>query len=145
MNRNICALALLCVTAGVSAQTIYRQVDDEGRITFSDQPPERPAALPRRGVNVEANEAARRLKQAQLERERGAAPRPGELVRAGRHPAVNYSYWRRQEKLRILVERAQHRMNATHRLQIAAPKSASLRLAASRAEEVPEDQAQNGQ
>lgn len=35
----ICATALLGAAASASAQTIYRQVDDAGRSTFTDRPP----------------------------------------------------------------------------------------------------------
>ena len=114
-----CAAALLCAAAGVSAQTIYQQVDDEGLTTFSDRSAAKPAIAPRRGAKVEANEAARRLKQAQLERARGMEPRPGELTRGTGARAVNYRYWRRQEKLRIVVEQAQRRSSETLRPQIA--------------------------
>ena len=34
-------------------------------------------------------------------------------------PTVNYRYWQRQEKLRIVVERALRRSNETQRLQVA--------------------------
>lgn len=111
--------ALACVTSGVSAQTIYKEVNDTGHIMFSDQPPARPAVIPRRGGKVEVSEAARRLKQVQLERKLGAQPVPGELNQdAGAH-SVNYRYWRRQEKLRLAVEQAQRRSRETLAPQLA--------------------------
>ena len=114
-----CAAALLCAAAGVPAQTIYKSVDDDGRISFSDQPPARPAALPRRGGKVDVKEATRRLKQARLDRSLGAQPGPGELTRGGGASAGNYRYWRRQERLRVVVEQALRRSHETRGVQIA--------------------------
>lgn len=111
------AVALACAAPCVSAQDIYRQVDDDGRITFSDLPPAKPAAAPRRGAKVEVNEAARRLKRARLDRNLGMEPQPGELNSAGGARTVNYRYWRRQEKLRLTVELAQRRASETLRPQ----------------------------
>ena len=68
---------------------------------------------PRRAALVEANEAERRLAQARLKRERGAAPLPGEQARGEGY--VNDRYWRRQEKLRLEVEQALRRFNETRR------------------------------
>ena len=114
-----CAVALLCAAADLPAQTLYKQVDDDGRITFSDRPSAKPAAAPRRGGKVEAKEAARRLKQAQLDRNLGAQPGPGELNHSDGARTVNYRYWQRQEKLRLVVEQAQHRSRETLAPQIA--------------------------
>ena len=119
------AALLFCTAGAASAQTIYKVVNDEGRTSFSDQPSslvsEPPAAktsLPRkRGGKVDTDEAARRLKQARLEREQGAEPRPGELKPGTAHE-VNYRYWQRQEKLRLNVESALRRSNATLRPQL---------------------------
>jgi len=69
---------------------------------FSDQPPAR-AVAPRRGGRVDVKEAARRLKQARLDRSLGAQPGPGELTRDGGAGAGNYRYWRRQERLRVQI------------------------------------------
>ena len=110
----------MCAATCVSAQTLYKVLDDEGRATFTDQQPARPALVPRRGGKVEVNEAARRLKQAQLKRKLGAEPMPGELAQGTGARAVNHRYWRRQEKLRQVVEQAQHRSNEMQRSQIAA-------------------------
>jgi hypothetical protein len=117
----ICAAALLCASY-VDAQTVYKQVDDEGHSVFSDRPPAKSALAPttRRGARqIEANEAARRLKQAQLERKRGTDPQAGELTPGTGKGTVNYRYWRRQEKLRQVVEQAQRRANETQRPQLA--------------------------
>jgi hypothetical protein len=114
------AAVLICTAACVSAQTIYKEVDDGGRITFSDLPPAKPAVIPRRGGKVDVNEAARRLKQARLERKLGAEPLPGELTQVTGAPTVNYRYWRRQEKLRIVAERALRRAQETLGVQVAA-------------------------
>jgi hypothetical protein len=113
------AALLICIAADAPAQTVYKQMDDEGRTTFTDQPPARRAVAPRRGGKVDAIEAARRLKKARLERELGKEPRPGELTRGADAPTVNYRYWQRQEKLRIVVERALRRSNETQRLLVA--------------------------
>jgi hypothetical protein len=118
---SICAAALL-FASNVPAQTVYKQVDDDGRAVFSDRPPAKSALAPsaRRGARqIEANEAARRLKQAQLERKRGIDPQPGELTPGTGKSTVNYRYWRRQEKLRQVVEQAQRRANETQRPQLA--------------------------
>ena len=114
------AAALLCAAAGVPAQTIYKQVDDEGRTTFSDRQPAPRAIVPRRGSRVDEMEADRRLKQAQLERKRGVEPRVGEFTPGAASRTLNYRYWRRQENLRLLVEQAQRRSSETQRLQVAA-------------------------
>lgn len=137
--RRICAAAFLCAAAGVSAQTVYKQVDAAGNVTFTDRPgttlsPQTAAALAsdvtnasagisaissRRAAIIDANEAARRLGQAQLKRKQGMAPLPGEQVQASGASAVNHRYWRRQEQLRGLVEQAQRRSSETSRPQIA--------------------------
>ena len=114
------AAVLACTAACATAQTIYKAVDDEGRTTFSDRPPVKPAAAPRRGAKVDVNEAARRLRQARLERKLGAEPLPGELTQGTGAPAPNYRYWRRQEKLRIVAEQALRRSQETLRVQVAA-------------------------
>src|SRR5258706_13916460 len=101
--RNIassfCALALLCAASSAPSQTtIYKQVDPAGKITFTDRPdpnlpaqpmasgaleaPRPPAAIAltvlRRSAAINANEAGRRLTQAQLMRSQGADVLPGE-------------------------------------------------------------------
>ena len=114
------AAALVCATSCASAQNVYTQVDDDGRITFSDVPPVKPKAAPRRGGRVEVNEAARRLERAQTDRKLGVEPLPGELSNANGVRTVNYRYWRRQEKLRLAVELAQRRSSETLRPQLAA-------------------------
>jgi hypothetical protein len=114
------AAVLACMAACASAQTIYKVVNDEGRITFSDQPPVKPVAVPRRAGKLDVNEAARRLRQARLQRKLGAEPMPGELTRGTGAPVPNYRYWRRQEKLRIVAEQALRRSQETLRVQVAA-------------------------
>jgi len=130
----ILAAAILCVAADASAQELYKLVDTAGKITFSDRPdetgvlqpapepelvrvPKRIAGIssPRAAVLVNANEAARRLRQAQLKRDQGIEPMPREHT-AG---VPNNRYWQRQEKLRIEVEQAQRRSNATQRMALA--------------------------
>ena len=67
---------------------------------------------------MDVGEAARRLERAQLERQQGLEPQPGEFVLVGGVQTVNYRYWKRQEKLRVAVEQAQRRSQATHRVLI---------------------------
>ncbi|HLX80637.1 MAG TPA: DUF4124 domain-containing protein [Burkholderiales bacterium] len=129
---------LACAATDVSAQAIFKLVDAGGRTTFTDHPDTAPAMqadAPRgaeaerpstriSGISsrrvaaaVDANEAARRLQQARLKRSRGMAPLAGEKSRDG---APNARYWRRQEKLRILVDDAQRRLKVTGKPQLAA-------------------------
>jgi hypothetical protein len=129
------AAAILCAATGVSAQEVYKLVDATGNVLFTDRPSEtaelqpapEPAAsrLPKRiaGISspraaaiVDAKEAARRLQQARLSHREGMEPMPGEQA-AG---VPNSRYWRRQEKLRLLVERAQRRQQETARPKLAA-------------------------
>lgn len=112
-----CALALLCAAGTVSAQEILKQVDEEARTTFSDQPPpvRKSTIAPRRGGKVDVSEATRRLEQAQLARMQGLEPRPGEFIRVSGTQTLNYRYWKRQEKLRMAVEQAQRRSQDTQR------------------------------
>jgi len=74
---------------------------------------------PRQAAAIDANEAARRLSQARLQREQGAQPLPGELARGNEAGVVNHRYWQRQEKLRRVVEQAQLRYNETRPPQLA--------------------------
>ncbi len=139
--RTTCAAALLCAAAGASAQTVYRQVDPAGSITYSNQP--RPASAPpaatgsatdvaialagntaiasRRGALIDANEAARRLEPAQRKRKQGAEPLPFDQARATDASTVNSRYLRRQEKLRRYHEQAQRRASQAVRLLHANP------------------------
>jgi len=114
------AAVLACMAASASAQSIYKVVNDEGHVTFSDQPPVKPVAIPRQAGKVDVNEAARRLRQARLQRKLGAEPMPGELTRGTGALTPNYRYWRRQEKLRIVAEQALRRSQDTLRVQVAA-------------------------
>lgn len=123
-TTNAVSLLVAGVLAGavtcVSAQEIHKEVDDDGRITYTDVPRARPAALPRRGAKVEANEAARRLTRALHERDLGAEPHPGELSKGKGAATPNYRYWRRQERNRLVVELAQRRARETLRPQVVA-------------------------
>src|SRR5687768_17436756 len=112
------ALALLCVAMGAPAQTIYKQVDASGRVTFTDRPdaslpaqsmaspmsmtspvlespkPVARASLltPWHSASIDAREAARRLAQAELMRREGADPLPGEQTRGDAGLAPNARY-----------------------------------------------------
>ncbi len=126
------AAVLLCAAAGISAQTVHKQVDAAGNITFSDRPGTSPSpatvpaldvvnalasnsAMSSRGAAIiDANEAARRLGQAQRELEQGAESLPGEQAHAGVN-AAKHRYLRRQEELLRVVELAQRRSDATDR------------------------------
>lgn len=133
ITSSLCALALLCAAAGAPAQTIYKQVDLAGKVTFTDRPdsnlpaqsmtspaleaPRPPArAVPmtsQRSATINANEAGRRLAQAQLMRSEGADVLPGELTHGSSAGVPSQRYWQRQEKLRLAVEQAQRRANET--------------------------------
>ncbi len=129
----ICAAALLFHAAGVSAQTLYRQAGDAGRIAVSEQPDTAPppqnvrasgadvaSALVRRSAIssrhsrlIDTNEAARSLRQARLDRAQGMRPLASEQVQGT--DVVNHRYWRRQEKLRQAAEQAQRRLKLVSR------------------------------
>lgn len=130
---SVCAFALLFAATGTPAQTtIYKQVDLAGRITFTDRPdpslpaqsmaspleaPKPPAGIAlmasQRSAAIDLKEAARRLAQAQLARSEGADPLPAERTHGPGAGVPNQRYWQRQEKLRVLVEQAQQRVNET--------------------------------
>jgi len=134
----ILALAILCAASGASAQELYKLVDETGHVTFADRPdaalapqaaepetprlPKRIAGIssPRAAAIVDAKEAARRLRQAQMTRSEGIEPLPGEKAQHAKDGVVSERYLRRQEKLRLLVEQAQRRANETARPQVAA-------------------------
>jgi len=129
----LCALALLCAATGAPAQTIYKQVDLAGRVTFTDRPdinlpaqamtnpaleaPKPPARVglmtSRRSASIDVNEAGLRLARAQLKRSGGADLLPGDLTHGSGEGVPNQRYWQRQDKLRVQVEKAQQRSNET--------------------------------
>jgi hypothetical protein len=128
------AAALLCAAPAASAQlAVYKSIDPEGRITYTDRhepafkladstEPEAPAAEPKRralpsrgSAVVNANEAKRRLAQAERKRKLGKEPLAGESIQGPDGTLVSYRYWQRQEKLRIEVELAQRRANVVQR------------------------------
>ena len=136
VDSTLCAAAFFCLAGGVSAQAAASEVDANGRNPYSDRvgatplpvvqsdlqvavvPARAPRISPQRTAVIEANEAARRLKQARLTRDKGAEPLPAERMRGAGADAVNYRYWRRQERLRHEVEQALRRSNSTnHALQ----------------------------
>jgi len=135
---SLCALALLCAAHGALAQTIYKQVDLAGKVTFTDRPdinlpalamrsaahamapaleaPTPPARVglmsSRSSASIDANEAGRRLAQAQLQRTTGADLLPGDRHGSG-EGVPNQRYWQRQDRLRVQVEQAQQRSTET--------------------------------
>jgi uncharacterized protein DUF4124 len=131
---SLCVAGFLCAATGASAQAIFRQVDAEGRITYTDRPDTTPliqtAADPalevanalasnsaissRRAAMVDANEAARRLRQTEFERRQGVERLPGEQARGISADAANERYRRRQEELLRMVEQAQLRLSEVH-------------------------------
>ncbi len=138
IGGQLCAAALICAAPGALPQmaAVYKHVDPSGNTLYTDHPdasssalqesaadsetkraPARPAVSSRRFALVNSNEAQRRLAQAQLKRKQGEAPLPREIVRSPAGTRVTYSYWQRQEKLRIEVEQAQRRINTLQRPQ----------------------------
>ena len=111
-RRFVCASALTCAAAGASAQTVSAL--DVSRALASNS-----VISSRNAFAVDANESARRLEQAQRRRAQGATPQPGEHAQNAGTVDVNNRYWRRQEKLRHLVEQALHRSNETHQSKAA--------------------------
>jgi hypothetical protein len=93
----LCAAAVLCAAVGVSVQTIHRQTDGDGRITYTDRLEATPlpqagraadsdvvSALARQSpmtsksaATIDFNEANRRLLRAKQSRQKALAPRPG--------------------------------------------------------------------
>jgi len=131
----ISAAALLWAVAGVSAQTVYKQIDAAGHVTFSDRSDGTPspptAAVPaldvvnalarnspmssRSAAIIDANEAMRRLGQAELERRQGAERLPGEQARGTDASVADDRYRQRQDELRRAVIYAQRRSDETSR------------------------------
>jgi hypothetical protein len=128
----ICAAALLCVPASASAQLVYKQFDDAGRIAYSDRPdaasPTPTATIPaldvaralarstamssRGAAIIDANEAARRLSQAEHAQCPERLP-DGQARSAGAIAAKDASC---QARLRRAIEQAQRRVDKTSRL-----------------------------
>jgi hypothetical protein len=126
----ICAAALLCVPAGASAQPVYKQFDTAGHTTYGDRPDPaastatipaldvaralaRSTAMSSRGAAIiDANEAARRLNQA----EHAQCPErlPDEQARSA--DVIAAKEVRCQAKLRRAIEQAQRRVDNTNRL-----------------------------
>jgi len=133
----ILVAAILCTAPGASAQEMHKLVDATGHVMFTDRPSETPelqpaptpsatrlpkriagTSSPRAAAIVDAKEAARRLRQAQLVRDQGMEPLPGERAQHVKTGVVSERYLRRQEKLQLLVEQAQRRANETTRQQV---------------------------
>lgn len=133
LARKICTAAMLCAAAGASAQTIYRQVDGGGHVTFTDRTETTPlsqaapaqgsdvaTALARRGpmnskdaATVDNDEAARRLARAQKNRGEGNGPRPGETADGAMVRKLNEYYLQDKKKQDREVAAAQKRSNQT--------------------------------
>ena len=136
MKSTLLATALALCAVSASAQMIHTSVSLDGHKTFSDRAattpepvpeavaaPRTPAGTMARGSRgallVNANEAGRRLAQAQRKRSNGMALEPGESDRIAGGILVNARYWIRQQGLDLEVEQAQRRSNETQRLQLA--------------------------
>jgi hypothetical protein len=135
LARCAIATAFFWATSGAWAQlAVYKTVEPAAQTNNTDSPdassgpqeatvdPEGAApqakrrALPsRNSAMVNANEAKRRLAQAELKRSLGLEPMPGETTRGPDGITVNGRYWQRQVKLRVEVESALRRVNATQR------------------------------
>lgn len=131
----ICAAAILCAAAGVSAQTIYKQVGPGGSITYTDRPDATPSPQPetvpaldvanalagktamssRGAALIDANEAARRLRQTQLEHAQDAKRLPGAQADGTDASAASDRHRRRLEERRRAIERAQIRLHEARR------------------------------
>ena len=139
MKTTLFAALALCA-ASASAQTIYTSVGLDGHKTFSDRagtiagadvseatpaadaqkaPGRRHLVSSRQSAAINANEAERRLAQAERKRSDGAALQPGEGDKVPGGIVVNARYWIRQQGLDLEVEQAQRRSNETQRLQLA--------------------------
>lgn len=130
---SIFAPAFFFAAAGTPAQPVYKEVDAAGHVTYTNRPRPTPppSATPaltpmqdvvtsladnsalssRLSATVDANEAARRLRQVQKEREQGANPWSGERRGQAGSALSDERYQRRREKLRHMVEQAQRRMD----------------------------------
>ena len=105
--------ALLIGTTPVQAQDTQDGAHPAGiEAAAMESRARRPAPSPRNSL-VTANEAKRRLAQAELQRKLGAEPLAGEFTRTTHGISVNYRYWQRQDRLRAEVDRAQKRVNVT--------------------------------
>jgi hypothetical protein len=71
---------------------------------------------------IDANEAARRLKQAEHEREQGAERLPDEQVRGANAIVMSQRYWRRQDELSRRVEQARRRWAEANRMLAASAR-----------------------
>jgi hypothetical protein len=113
--------AILCFAGDLAAQETQEEAAAAPESTAA-APPKRSALPSRRSSMINANEAKRRLAQAELKRSAGIEPLPGEYARGPDGITVNNRYWQRQEKLRIEVDQALRRVNYTERRQQAASR-----------------------
>ena len=131
----ICAAAFLCAAPGVSAQTVNKQVEAAERTLFTDRPDTRPStrtagisalevaqalasnsaiSTPHPAI-IDANEAARNFRQAQLQRKHGVRLLPEEWAQSADAIVMNDRYWLRQGNLQQLAELAQRSSSDTRR------------------------------
>jgi hypothetical protein len=76
-------LALALLSGTVAAEQIYRSVDAEGNVTFSNQPPDNAVSVDKVDVEPGPSEAAQREAQERMQRQEEAAQELGE-ARASR-------------------------------------------------------------
>ena len=129
----ICAAAFLCAATSASAQTVHKQIDMDGHITFTDQAETTPLARKTKGpgldvasalarnapmtsmhaATVDYNEATRRLVRARQSRNEGRAFRLEEGADSAGIKTMNGRIQRGQQRLDSEVVAAQRRSNQT--------------------------------
>jgi hypothetical protein len=129
----ILAAVMLCIAAGASADAIHKEVDSEGRITFTDRTETAPLSPPaparssdvaialanrapmnsKDAATVDNNEAARRLARAKQNRSAGTAPQPGNAADGDLVKKLNQYYLQDKKKQEREVVAAQKRSDQT--------------------------------
>jgi Domain of unknown function (DUF4124) len=76
--RTGCGLLLAMLAGTVAAEQIYRSVDAEGNVTFSNQPPANSVTVDQVSVQPGPSDAAQREAQERMQRQEAAANELGE-------------------------------------------------------------------